>query len=48
MKHYDDLISRLRAATKLPMIQALCNEAADAIEHLADSYDKLSKHEGET
>lgn len=32
--HYDDLIYRLRQATKLPMLQALCDEAADAIENL--------------
>ena len=31
MKHYEDLIDRLRTATKLPLLQALCNEAADAI-----------------
>ena len=31
MKHYDDLIQRLRTATKLPLLQALMNEAADAI-----------------
>lgn len=34
MKHYDDLIQRLRTATKLPLLQALMNEAADAIEEL--------------
>lgn len=32
--HYDDLISRLRNGTRLPLIQALMNEAADAIEEL--------------
>ena len=35
MKHYDDLIDRLRTATKLPLLQALMNEAAEAIEALA-------------
>ena len=34
MNHYDDLIQRLRTATKLPLLQALMNEAADAIEEL--------------
>lgn len=34
MKHYEDLNDRLRTATKLPLLQALCNEAADAIEEL--------------
>lgn len=34
MKHYDDLIQRLRTATKLPMLQTLMNEAADEIEAL--------------
>lgn len=34
MKHYGDLLSRLRSATRLPMLQALCNEVADAIEEL--------------
>lgn len=36
MKHYDDLIDRLRTATKLPLLQALMNEAADAIEELVE------------
>ena len=31
MKHYDDLIERLRKGTGLPVLQALMNEAADAI-----------------
>ena len=31
---FDDLIQRLRTATKLPMLQALMDEAADAIEAL--------------
>lgn len=31
---YTDLISRLRQATKLPMLAALMNEAADAIQEL--------------
>lgn len=31
---YTDLISRLRQATKLPLLQALCDEAADAIQEL--------------
>lgn len=35
MKHYEDLIDRLRTATKLPLLQALMNEAADAIEELS-------------
>lgn len=35
MKHYDDLIDRLRKGTGLPVLQALMNEAADAIEALA-------------
>lgn len=34
MKHYEDLIDRLRTATKLPLLQALMNEAAEAIEDL--------------
>ena len=34
MKHYENLIDRLRSATKLPILQALCNEAADEIERL--------------
>lgn len=34
MKHYDDLIERMRSGTKLPMISALLNEGADAIEEL--------------
>ncbi len=34
MKHYEDLIERLRTATKLPLLQALMNEAAEAIEEL--------------
>ena len=34
MKHYDDLIERLRKGTRLPLLQALMNEAADAIEEL--------------
>ena len=34
MKHYDDLIERLRNGTKLPLLQALLNEGADAIEEL--------------
>lgn len=35
MKHYENLIDRLRSATKLPMLQALCNEAADEIEEIS-------------
>lgn len=35
MKHYENLIDRLRSATKLPILQALMNEAADAIEELS-------------
>lgn len=35
MKHYEDLIERLRNGTKLPPLNALMNEAADAIEDLA-------------
>ena len=34
MKHYEDLIERLRNGTRLPMLAALMNEAADAIEEL--------------
>lgn len=34
MKHYDDLIDRLRNGTKLPLLQALMNEAVEAIEEL--------------
>mgnify|MGYP007115356664 FL=1 len=34
MKHYDDTIARMRSGTKLPMISALLNEGADAIEEL--------------
>lgn len=34
MKHYDDLTDRMRSGTKLPMIFALLNEGADAIEEL--------------
>ena len=34
MKHYDDLTARMRSGTKLPMISALLNEGADAIEKL--------------
>lgn len=34
MTHYDDLIQRLRTATKLPLLQALMTEAAEAIEAL--------------
>lgn len=37
MKHYEDLIERLRNGTKLPLLQALMNEAADAIEELDNS-----------
>lgn len=32
---YRDLVERLRDATGLPMLQSLCNEAADAIGALA-------------
>lgn len=35
MKHYDDLIQRLRNGTKLPLLQALMTEAAEAIEDLS-------------
>lgn len=34
MKHYDDLTDRMRSGTKLPMVSALLNEGADAIEEL--------------
>lgn len=34
MKHYEDLIQRLRKATKLPLLQALMNEAAAEMERL--------------
>lgn len=36
MKHYDDLIHRLRNGTGLPVIRALMNEAADEISELQD------------
>lgn len=32
--NYENLIERLRNATRLPMLAALCNEAADTIEAL--------------
>lgn len=32
---YDKLIKRLRTATTLPVMNTLCQEAADAIEELA-------------
>ena len=34
MKHYDDLTERMRNGTRLPIIQSLLNEGADAIEEL--------------
>lgn len=34
MKHYDDLIERMRSGTGLPVLKALLNEGADAIEEL--------------
>lgn len=34
MKHYDDLIERMRGGTGLPVLKALLNEGADAIEDL--------------
>ena len=34
MKHYDDLLNRMRNGTRLPIIQALLNEGADAITEL--------------
>ena len=37
MLHYEDLIERLRKGTGLPVLQALMNEAADAIEEMAAS-----------
>ena len=36
MKHYDDLIHRLRNGTGLSVIRALMNEAADEISELQD------------
>lgn len=33
-KNYDDLLERLRRATRLPLLQALMDEAAEAIEDL--------------
>lgn len=36
MKHYDDLIHRLRNGAGLPVIRALMNEAADEISELQD------------
>lgn len=38
MKHYDDTIARMRSGTKLPMISALLNEGADAIEELRTDF----------
>ena len=32
---YDELVKRLRTATTLPVMNALCQEAADAIEELS-------------
>ena len=32
--HYEDLTERLKNGTKLPMLQALMNEAVEAIEKL--------------
>lgn len=34
MKHYDDLIERMRGGTGLPVLKALLNEGANAIEDL--------------
>ena len=34
MKHYDDLIERMRGGTGLPLLAALLNECADAVEEL--------------
>lgn len=34
MKHYDDLLHRMRNGTRLPIIQSLLNEGADAMEEL--------------
>lgn len=34
MKHYDDLIERMRGGAGLPLLSALLNEGADAIEEL--------------
>lgn len=36
MKHYDDLIHRLRNGAALPALRALMNEAADDIGELQD------------
>lgn len=33
-RHYEELIEHLRNGTKLPMLQELMNEAADAIQDL--------------
>ena len=42
MKHYDDLLWRLRKGTGLPVLQALMNEAAAAIEDLQAQLDKYA------
>lgn len=40
---YDKLIKRLRSATTLPAMNALCQEAADAIEELSREKESLAK-----
>ena len=35
---YDELVKRMRTATTLPVMNALCQEAADAIEELWKKY----------
>ena len=42
MKHYEDLVWRLRRGTGLPVLQALMNEAASAIEDLQAQLDKYA------
>lgn len=38
MKDYSDLVKRLRHATALPVLQDLCDEAADVIEGLVHQH----------
>ncbi len=40
---YTDLISRLRDGTKLPVLAALMNEAADAIEELTSDVREVKR-----
>ena len=43
---YDELVTRLRTATTLPVMNALCQEAADAIEELQKSVLRLEEASG--